>query len=149
MATQLARKTPTATLPAVDNLFRSNAFGFPGDIWDNFNLLFDSIPTQQTNYPPHNIYRDGDSHVLEIAVAGYDKQDITAKTVGDVLIVSGSIENKDDNDDNTQYRGIARRSFEKRFKLVNQHVTDVTMHNGLLRITVTNDCEPETIHEIN
>ena len=90
-----------------------------------FDRLFDMLENsslgqgQQENYPPFDLIKLGDNdYRIELAVAGFkdDEIDITAQQ--NVLIVSGKkSEESDQHGSDYIYRGIANRSFERRFAL--------------------------------
>ena len=65
----------------------------------------------RSNFPPYNIIeQDKDCHYIELAVAGYDKEDLEVSVEKNILTVTGpSIE-----DPRTyKYRGIANRAFTR------------------------------------
>ena len=107
-----------------------------------FDRLFDmlensTVGQSQENYPPFDLIKLGDNEYrIELAVAGFkpDELDITAQQ--NVLIVSGR--KKDETEQKGSdyiYRGIATRSFERRFALADHiQVRGADMHDGLLAI---------------
>jgi len=103
-----------------------------------FDMLENSTGAQtQENYPPFDLIRLGDNdYRIELAVAGFkpDEIDITAQQ--NVLIVSGSKgEESDEQGQNYVYRGIAMRSFERRFALADHiQVRGADLKDGLLAI---------------
>lgn len=95
--------------------------------------LHDEVTKNIPNYPPYNIYKEADNkYIIELAIAGFGKQDIEVTLDGDKLIVKG--ETKDD----TQaflYKGIATRAFTRSFAIDDQVVVNgATMLNGMLKI---------------
>ena len=107
-----------------------------------FDRLFDMLENStlgqgQENYPPFDLIKLGDNdYRIELAVAGFkpDELDITAQQ--NVLIVSGRKKDEaTDKGDNYIYRGIATRSFERRFALADHiQVRGADMKDGLLAI---------------
>lgn len=91
--------------------------------------------TNDKNYPPTSIEKKNDnSIVIYIALAGFKKSQLTINLVGCELIVTGK---KDDNDQNKTYvqKGIAFRSFEKKFLVGNEtKIIKACYINGLLQI---------------
>ncbi len=87
------------------------------------------------SYPPYNIEKTGDdSYRLTMAVAGFGPEEIELTVVDNTLIVTGK-----PSDENPQaellYRGIAGRSFERRFALADHLVVeDADLKNGLLHV---------------
>ena len=111
-----------------------------------FDRLFDMLENStvggtQENYPPFDLIKLGDNdYRIELAVAGFkpDEIDITAQQ--NVLLVTGrKKEEADDSNSpgatNYVYRGIATRSFERRFALADHiQVRGADMKDGLLAI---------------
>jgi molecular chaperone IbpA len=107
-----------------------------------FDRLFDMLENNgftqgQENYPPFDLIKLGDNdYRIELAVAGFkpDEIDITAQQ--NVLVVTGRKKDEDDQKgDNYVYRGIATRSFERRFALADHiQVRGADMKDGLLSI---------------
>ena len=112
-----------------------------------FDRLFDMLENSSLgqggeNYPPFDLIKLGDNdYRIELAVAGFkpDELDITAQE--NVLIVSGR--KKDEGDEqasNYIYRGIATRSFERRFALADHiQVKGADMRDGLLAIELVRE----------
>jgi len=97
--------------------------------------LHDDITKNIPNYPPYNIYKTSDTkYVIELAVAGFSKQDIEIELEGDRLIVKGTAK------DDTQsflYKGIATRAFTRSFAIDDQIVIQgASMINGMLKIAL-------------
>ena len=107
-----------------------------------FDRLFDMLENSnlgqgQENYPPFDLIKKGENdYCIELAVAGFkpDELDITAQQ--NVLVVSGR--KKDESEETSSnyiYRGIATRSFERRFALADHiQVRGADMKDGLLSI---------------
>jgi molecular chaperone IbpA len=121
-----------------------------------FNRDFDKLSrihthATGTNYPPYNVITTDDEDVffIELAVAGFAKEDLDISVKEQVLTVKGEI--KDSNDE-TKYahRGIAARKFTREFALAEFiEVTGATAENGMLKISleriVPEDKKPKTI----
>ena len=104
--------------------------------FDHLENIFDSMIKMNDiseNYPPYNIESNGkDSYTIEIAVAGFDENNLTISLENGQLTVIGHRE-----DDNSQYmhRGIANRSFKRTFKLAEYvEVIGAGIKNGILEI---------------
>jgi molecular chaperone IbpA len=107
-----------------------------------FDRLFDMLENNtfgqgQENYPPFDLIKLGDNdYRIELAVAGFkpDEIDITAQQ--NVLLVSGRKKDEAEGKDNNYvYRGIATRSFERRFALADHiQVRGADLKDGLLAI---------------
>lgn len=95
---------------------------------------------KMAGYPPYNIVKtDENKYVIEIAVAGFGKQDIEVELKEDSLLVSGKISHS--NDDNSQYlyKGIADRAFSRTFKLADTiEVKNTKLVNGMLKVFLEN-----------
>jgi len=112
-----------------------------------FDRLFDMLENSafgqaQENYPPFDLIKLGDNdYRIELAVAGFkpDEIDITAQQ--NVLIVTGrKSEESDQKDGDFIYRGIANRSFERRFALADHiQVKGADMKDGLLSIELVRE----------
>lgn len=107
-----------------------------------FDKLFDRFAAAQldsakllTNYPPYNIKKvDDNRYVIEMAVAGFGKQDIELELADDKLTIRGNISATDDGVKEI-YRGIANRGFTRQFSLAdNVEIRDAELFNGLLRV---------------
>jgi len=88
-------------------------------------------------FPPYNIQKAGDDHYrITMAVAGFSDSDLNITSEKNVLIVTGERPEEQESKDNGYlYRGIATRSFERRFTLADHvKVTGARLDNGLLHI---------------
>ncbi len=89
--------------------------------FDRLFTMLDSLaqPDSGQTYPPYNIERTGeDAYRISMAVAGFSEKDIAIEAHRNVLSVKG--ERKDEaNGEGSEvlYRGIAARTFERRFQL--------------------------------
>jgi molecular chaperone IbpA len=112
-----------------------------------FDRLFDmlentSVGQTQENYPPFDLIKTGDNdYRIELAVAGFkpDEIDITAQQ--NVLLVTGR-KNEDTESKGSEfvYRGIANRSFERRFALADHiQVRGADLKDGLLSIELVRE----------
>ena len=90
-----------------------------------------------SGYPPYNIEQTGENaFVIELAVAGFSEDDLSIEVQENVLTVSGKRERAEDENARTfLHRGIAERSFERRFHLADHvQVRDAELKNGMLTI---------------
>ena len=106
-------------------------------VFDRLREFHDQATKNIPNYPPFNIKKTAENeYVIEMAVAGFGKSDITIETEGDKLVVKGNAEN-DELDVDTLYQGLALRPFTRMFTLNDSvEVQNAEMINGLLRITL-------------
>ncbi len=102
-------------------------------MFDTFETRFANQVT--TNYPPHNIARTDDQHYyIEIAVAGFRKNEISVEVEGDIITVKGE---RDREEDTTQYlyRGLSARDFVRYFQMSEHMVLKgAQIQEGILRI---------------
>jgi molecular chaperone IbpA len=113
-----------------------------------FDRLFDMLENSsfgqaQENYPPFDLIKLGENdYRIELAVAGFkaDEIDITAQQ--NVLIVSGKKkeEEAEKKDSDYIYRGIATRSFERRFALADHiQVRGADLKDGMLSVELVRE----------
>lgn len=91
--------------------------------------------TAISNYPPYNIKKVEDNkYVIEMAVAGFGKQDIEMTLEQNKLVIKGQI--KSNTEDNTYiFKGIADRGFARQFTLADNVVIDnAQLINGMLKV---------------
>lgn len=106
-----------------------------------FDKMFKANTT--LNYPPHNLIKEDDENfVLEFAVAGFGKDDITVSVENGVLTVSA--EKADQDDKNYVYKGIATRKFLRSFNLPEYFEVGVASYqDGILSIDLFKDVPEE------
>ena len=102
-----------------------------------FNLLdsvtgFDEAPAA---YPPYNIERLADNaYRITMAVAGFGQDEINVEVKEQALTVSGG-KKAGEQERQFLHRGIAARSFERRFQLADHvEVKGADLEDGLLHI---------------
>ena len=105
---------------------------------DQFNRMakiHDDLTKNIPNYPPYNIKKTGDNtYVIELAVAGFAKQDIEIELADGKMIVKGNVQS-DDSNENFLFKGIAARNFQRIFALDDQvEVKNAEMINGMLQV---------------
>lgn len=100
---------------------------------DYFNQFFNFDST--TNYPPYNLVQinNVDSR-LEIALAGFSKDEVNVYTEYGRIVVEGKKE-KTEEESEYLHRGLAQRSFQRAWALSEDiTVKDVNFADGLLTI---------------
>ena len=119
------------TMPNLDKFF----VGFD-DQFNRMAKLHDDFTKNLPTYPPSNIKKTGDNnYVIELAVAGFAKQDIEIEFADDKLIIKGNT--KDDESSDFLFKGIAARNFTRTFVLDDQiEIKDAAMLNGMLKIAL-------------
>jgi len=104
---------------------------------------------QTPSYPPYNIESiDKNNYRITLALAGFSDQDLDITSEQNTLTVKGKKES--DVEGKFIHRGIANRSFERRFQLADHvKVKAANMNNGLLHIELEREIpeamKPRTI----
>lgn len=103
-----------------------------------FDRYFTAPHHQNGNYPPHNIVKYDDTHYgIEIAVAGFTKEEVTVEVDQDQLTVKGCKSNQADNRFEYLHRGLASRDFEQTFTLAEYMiVSGAKVADGMLQIDI-------------
>jgi|TARA_R110000744_G_scaffold242812_2_gene359882 molecular chaperone IbpA len=117
----------------IKDIFYKMSVGFD-DQW-----LF-TAPTQISNYPPYNLSEDknNNSYRIDMAVAGFSKDELEIFEEDGKLTISGKIKNSmyDKNPTVVHYSGLAQRGFTRNFNVAqNIKITKVTLENGVLSIS--------------
>ena len=108
-----------------------------------FSREFDRLSTLQkdnssVSYPPYNVIKiDDDNYRLDLALAGFEKEDVDVSVKDGTLYIKGE-KLEDEVDQNFVYRGIATRKFTRSYALAEyMEVEDAELSNGILSINVT------------
>jgi molecular chaperone IbpA len=108
-----------------------------------FDRLFDDMEKRyanspQTNYPPYNVVKHDEDHFeIEVAVAGFDKEDVSIAVDQNLLTIKGQRQKEEDTSKYV-YRGLAARDFERSFTLADyMEVGEAELTNGILRVKLT------------
>jgi molecular chaperone IbpA len=112
-----------------------------------FDRLFDMLENSnlgqsQENYPPFDLIRKGENdYSIQLAVAGFTPEEIDVTAQQNVLVVSGRKSDESEEKGNDFiYRGIANRSFERRFALADHiQVRGADLKDGLLSIELVRE----------
>lgn len=102
-----------------------------------------------SSFPPYNVKKvDEDNYIVELAVAGYDREDLDITVDKDTLIIKSERENDDKAD--YLHKGIAGRNFTQTFTLGEyMNVKSASLDNGLLTVKiereVPEEAKPKTI----
>ncbi len=103
------------------------------------DMLSNASRVDSNGYPPYNIESLGeDRYRITMAVAGFSRDELEIVSEQNTLTVHGSkVETADDEGGDREflYRGIANRSFERRFQLADHvKVAGADLENGLLHV---------------
>ena len=103
------------------------------DMFKRLDVLTDSAAT---NYPPYNIIKVSDElHQLEIALAGFKRDEIEVAVERNVLTVKTNREGTDGRE--YTHKGLAQRTFARNWQLSDDTVVEnVTYADGLLSIDI-------------
>ena len=111
-----------------------------------FEEMIEKWAKLKDNYPPYNLVRNEDHWIIELAVAGFVKDDLQIRFSGTQLIIIGK-KNQDNRD--YIYKGIAMRAFEKSFYFLNNvEIRDINLNNGLLSILIIRQIKNEEFKTI-
>ena len=117
--------------------------------FDSFFDTLDSITgTDVKGYPHYNIKKlDDNKWSIELALAGFSKDDIEIEVKDNVMIINGEL--KEENNEYV-YKGISSRKFSKSFTLAEfTECESATMENGILSIilekNIPEDKKPQKV----
>ncbi len=99
------------------------------------------------NYPPYNIKKiDDNKYTIEMAVAGFARQDIEIELAGSNLAIKGNVRQGEPIEHDSKgewtwpqmlYQGLAMRSFTRQFTLAdNVEIKNAELLNGILKIVL-------------
>ena len=123
---------------SIFNSLRPFSIGFD-DMFDQFeNMLGNGGLSMQSNYPPYNIRRTGqDKYSIEVALAGFSKNDVEVEFEDNLLTVRTKQVDKSENknDDEIIHKGISQRHFARSFTIADDvKVNGAQLKDGLLTI---------------
>ncbi len=128
----LTRLIKEKTMTIYDDVFGKS---FPFAIgFDRTLSMLERADTlhSNVNYPPYNIVKhDAENFSIELAVAGFEKDEISITKEKEVLVIEGTQEGGEEQ----QYvhKGLASRSFKRSFTIADDvKVNDAEMKNGML-----------------
>lgn len=120
-----------------DSMFKDFGKFYVGsdDLINRLSKIHNDAAKNIPNYPPYNIKKTGtNTYQIEVAVAGFGKEDIDVELMEDTLVITGkTTEDKSD----FLFRGIANRAFTRSFTLNDQIVVNnAEIVNGMLRVSL-------------
>jgi molecular chaperone IbpA len=115
------------------NALNKALLGFDS-LFDNFEHRFANQINQ--NYPPYNVLKhDEDSYEIEIAVTGFEKDEVTVEIDQNQLIVKGQRKEVDLKEPTYLHRSLATRDFTRSWTLAeHMEVGEGKIKNGVLTI---------------
>jgi molecular chaperone IbpA len=111
--------------------------------FDRLGSLLDTLSSfegEAPSYPPYNIERVGENEYrISMAVAGFGEGDLAIEVKENALSIRG--EKRTEQEDGPYlHRGIASRSFERRFQLADHVlVKGAALENGLLHVDLVRE----------
>lgn len=122
-----------------------------------FDPVFDTLKAlakEKTvpSYPPYNISKNGETYYIDVALAGFGKDEIEVTVVDRTLTVSTKVDAKIPTESQIKksgtevlYQGIAKRAFKLNFAL-SEHIVvkQASMEDGTLMIVCENEI-PEAL----
>jgi len=117
----------------------SKAFSFPRSHFIGFDHIWNDIArlsemSDNKLYPPHNVVKKDDVHFsVELALAGYSKEELTVEVKDGILVVTGA--KNEETEREYLHRGISAKKFTRTFRLSEHVVVDgADFRDGLLVI---------------
>ena len=127
---------------SIFNQLRPVTVGFD-NVFDHFESMFDEgmfrMPTA-TNFPPYNIVKTGEyTYDVELALAGFSKDDIEVHYENNMLTVKSKQKDKSEAKDSEGviHRGISKRWFSKSFTIADDvEIKGAELKDGLLKVSM-------------
>ena len=125
---------------SIFNSLRPFSIGFD-DMFDQFeNMLGNGNLMMQSNYPPYNIRKTGkDNYAIEVALAGFSKDDVEVEFEDNLLTVrTKQISKSEDqiSEGEIIHKGISQRQFARSFTIADDvKVGKAQLKDGLLTIS--------------
>ena len=116
-----------------------------------FDHLMDHLVTLHSNnnlttneYPPYDIIKEGENNYkIELAVAGFKKDELSIQLKENTLTIKGETNSKN-SDGEYLHKNIARRSFSKGFSLAdNIEIGSASFEDGVLSVHLTQNIPEE------
>jgi molecular chaperone IbpA len=140
-----------APKPTIDTLFPNL------DRWSiGFDPVFSTLKAlaadKAPSYPPYNVTKNGETYMIDVALAGFSKDEIDISVVDQTLTIATASDAKIPTDAQIKksgtevlYQGIAKRAFKLNFALSEYvEVKQATMEDGILMVVCENQV-PEAL----
>ena len=117
-----------------DDVF-GKSFPFAIGFDRTLQLLERADTNSSSNYPPYNIVKiDEENFQIEMAVAGFDKKEVSISKEKEKLIIEGE---QDTESKEYVHQGLASRSFKRAFTLADDIIVKgADMKNGILVVSL-------------
>lgn len=133
----------------------TGTFVYPRNAFLGFDHIFDALENihihANDGYPPHNVIKyDSMKYDIEMAVAGFKKNDIKIEVKDHILSIKGDREKRRENDAYV-HKGISGRKFQKSFRLSEYTEVDgADLTDGILtvnlKVVLPEEKRPRTIN---
>ena len=112
--------------------------------YDRLFQAMSDAPRSEQSYPPHNFIKESDEEFrIELALAGFSKEDVEVVQKEQKLTISGNNSEKE-TQENILHKGIAARAFTKNFYLAETiEVTEALFENGMVIIKLRQNIPEE------
>ena len=108
-----------------------------------FDTMFNDFETRFSNqinnsYPPYNVVKyDNDTYEIQIAVSGFDRDEVSVEIDQNQLIIKGTHAEQPSEEVQYLHRGLAARDFTRSFTLAeHMEVGEGSIKNGVLKIEI-------------
>ncbi|MDB9811402.1 Hsp20 family protein [Candidatus Pelagibacter sp.] len=124
---------------SIFNNLRPFSIGFD-DMFDQFeNMLGNGGLAMQSNYPPYNIRKTGkDNYAIEVALAGFSKDDVLVEFEDNLLTVrTKHVDKSNESSEGCEmiHKGISQRQFARSFTIAEDvKINGAALKDGLLTI---------------
>lgn len=116
-------------------------------VMEHLASVADQTAKLATNYPPYNLKKiDENRYIIEMAVAGFGKQDLEVELADSKLIIKGNVKSGEESEKDSKgdwtwpkvlYQGLAMRPFTRQFNLAdNVEIHNAELINGILKIVL-------------
>ena len=120
----------------------TRTFAFPRNAFLGFDHIFDEIERIQNHakdtYPPHNVIKQAElEYTIELAVAGFQREDLQIEVKDHVLTITGERHQRREKQEYIHH-GISTRKFVKSYRLSEYtEVSGADLKDGILSVTLT------------
>jgi len=138
-------KTPPPPKPTLESLFPN---------FDRWSIGFDPVfstlkslaETKTPSYPPYNVSKNGETYFVEVALAGFSKEEVDISVVDQTLTITNASDAKIPTENQIKksgtdvlYQGIAKRAFKLNFAMSEYvEVQQAMMEDGILTVVCEN-----------
>lgn len=124
----------TNSLDSLISRARQNSIGFDDMI---SSLLQKSHSISNITYPPLDMIADGDHVIINIAVAGFQRKDLSVLVDKGYLHIEGSQDKDETNDQSYIRRGISKRPFQLSWRVSDNWIVEEASYiDGILSVTM-------------